>query len=469
MNLPNIEEARKRTNKEVKFLYDEYKEVNKLVNNKKYTILTYGCQMNVHDSEEMKAILEAVGFEENNDYETSDLVILNTCAIRENAHNKVFGLLGRLKHLRESNPNLIVGVCGCMSQEESVALKLKLNYKWVNFVLGTHNIYKLGEILENVIQKDERQLEVYSIEGDVYENVPYKRDSKYKAWINIMYGCDKFCTYCIVPYTRGKQRSRKIEDIVNEVEKLVEEGYQEITLLGQNVNAYGKDISPDLSMALLLEEVSKTNIKRIRFTTSHPWDFTDEMIEIISKYDNIMPHIHLPVQSGSDDVLRRMGRKYTSSEYLTLYSKLKEKVKNISITTDIIVGFPNESDEDFSKTIDLVHEAKFDSAFTFVYSKREGTPAAIIKDSVLESIKKERLTSLNVIVNDYALENNKKMIDEEVEVLFDNVSNKDSNVLVGFTPNMKQVNVECSSELIGQIKIVKITNAKSFNLEGILV
>lgn len=468
MNLPNLKEARKRTNQEVKFLYDEYKTSNKLIDNKKYTILTYGCQMNVHDSEEIKAILEQIGYTEEEDYMEADIVILNTCAIRENAHNKVFGLLGRLKHLKETKKDLIVGVCGCMSQEESVALKLKEKYKWVNFVVGTHNIHKIGCILEEVITNNVRSIDVYSIEGDVIENVEYKRDSKYKAWINIMYGCDKFCTYCIVPYTRGKQRSRKIEDIISEVKTLIDNGYKEITLLGQNVNAYGADLEENKSMANLLEEVSKTGIERIRFTTSHPWDFTDEMIDIISKYNNIMPHIHLPVQSGSSDILKKMGRKYTSLEYMTLYNKLRTKVKNVSITTDVIVGFPNESDEDFDKTLSLVKECKFDSAFTFIYSKREGTPASVIKDSILESTKRKRLEKLNIIVNDYALENNKKMVGQTVKVLLENVSAKNNEYLNGFTENMKLVNVKCGDEHIGKIVNVEITNAKTFNLEGIL-
>lgn len=469
MNLPNMKEARLRTEKEVNTFYNEYDNLSKIGKNKTYAVLTYGCQMNVHDSEEIKYYMNEMGFTYVVDYEQSDVVLFNTCAIRENAHNKVFGLLGRIKHLKETKKDIIVGILGCMSQEEEVVLKIKKEYKWINFVIGTHNINDLPKVMENVLKDKTQQIEVYSTQGDIFENTKYDRDSKYKAWINIMYGCDKFCTYCIVPYTRGKQRSRKIKDIVKEVEVLVEAGYQEVTLLGQNVNAYGKDLNDDSNLSLLLTLVSQTGIKRIRFTTSHPWDFTDEMIDVISSHENIMPHIHLPVQSGSDDILKKMGRKYSVSEYLTLVSKLKEKIKNISLTTDIIVGFPNETEEDFNKTLELVNICKFDSAFTFIYSPREKTPASMMKDNVRESVKNKRLQQLNTLVNNYSLENNKKMINKEVEVLLESVSPKNKEILSGYTDNMKLVNVFASSSLIGTIQKVVITEAKSFSLNGKLL
>ena len=367
---PNFKEAKKRTNEEIKVLRDEYvipDLVKDIGTGKKYFIKTYGCQMNEHDSEMISAILEDMKYTKVDSYEEADLIILNTCAIRENAHNKTFGMLGRIKHLKQSKPNLMVALAGCMSQEESVIDEIYNKYKWMDFVFGTHNIHKLPEILEEHINSKKLEIEVLSNEGNIIENIPSKRDSKYKAWVNIMYGCDKFCTYCIVPYTRGKQRSRLPEDIINEVKDLMNAGYLEVTLLGQNVNAYGKDFKDrSYTMENLLEDVAKTGIKRLRFVTSHPWDFTDNMIDVIAKYDNICNYIHLPVQSGSSRILKLMNRRYTKESYLELYNKIRGKVKDCSITTDIIVGFPNETDEDFNDTLQLAEEWKYDSAFTFI-------------------------------------------------------------------------------------------------------
>ena len=299
MNLPNMNDARVRTNKLVSIKRDDYiipDAVKNIGKGKKYFILTYGCQMNVHDSENISAIMEDMKYSETLDMEDADVIILNTCAIRENAHNKVIGMLGRIKHLKEFNPNIITVFCGCMAQEEGISKELVNKYKWVDIVMGTQNIHKLPIYINNIMDKGCQDVEVFSIEGDVIECLPVKRDSKYKAWVNIMYGCDKFCTYCIVPYTRGKQRSRMPHDVIAEVKDLVVNGYKEVTLLGQNVNAYGKDLDINYGMANLLEDVSKTGISRVRFVTSHPWDFTDEMISVIAKYDNIMPYIHLPLQ-----------------------------------------------------------------------------------------------------------------------------------------------------------------------------
>jgi tRNA-2-methylthio-N6-dimethylallyladenosine synthase len=322
--------------------------------------------------------------------------------------------------------------------------------------------------LETILKEHKQTIEVFSIEGDIIEGIPVKRDSQYKAWVNIMYGCDKFCTYCIVPYTRGKQRSRLPEDIVNEVKDLYNNGYQEITLLGQNVNAYGKDLNIDYNMANLLEDVAKTNIPRIRFVTSHPWDFTDDMIEIISKYSNIMPYIHLPLQSGSTKILRLMGRRYTKEEYIALYHKIKERIPNVSITTDIIVAFPGETEEDFEETLEVVNMLKFDLAYTFIYSPREGTPASKIVDKTLMSVKKERLARLNKLINKYALENNLKYKDKIVDVLVEGPADKD-NKLMGYTDTMKLVNIKGSNNNIGKIVKVKITDAKTWSLDGEIV
>ena len=468
MNLPNLNSARKRTKEKVNILenYKVSEEQKLLGKNKKYYIKTYGCQMNEHDSENIKAILEDMNYIETNNMEDANLIILNTCAIRENAHNKVFGLLGRIKHMKQTK-EVMVGFGGCMAQEEVIVDEILNKYKWIDFVFGTHNIYDLPNIIEKA--KNKQEIDVFSIEGDVIENIPVKRDSKYKAWVNIMYGCDKFCTYCIVPYTRGKQRSRLPEYIINEVNNLIEDGYKEITLLGQNVNAYGKDLDINYNMANLLEDVAKTNIKRIRFVTSHPWDFSDDMIDVISKYKNIMPYIHLPLQSGSDKILKLMGRRYTKEQYLTLYNKLKSKIPNCAITTDIIVGFPNETKEDFNDTLDVVNKCKYDGAFTFIFSPRIGTPASRMKDEISLEEKEERLQILNNLVNKYSKENNDKYLNKIVPVLLEDYSSKDSNHLKGYTDTMKLVNVKADSKYLGKIVNVKITSVKTWSMDGEII
>ena len=469
MQLPNMKEARHRSKDEVsiKNAYNLTEEEKTLGNGKTYFVKTYGCQMNEHDSENIRAILEQMSYKASDDIENADLVILNTCTIRENAHNKVFGLLGRIKHTRQSK-NVMVGFCGCMAQEEVVVDAIMNKYKWMDFVFGTHNIDALPRILEKAIKSNKQQIEVLSCEGDIVENVPVKRDNKYKAWVNIMYGCDKFCTYCIVPYTRGKQRSRLPKDIVCEVEKLVKDGYQEVTLLGQNVNAYGKDLDLNYGMSNLLEDVAKTGIERVRFVTSHPWDFNDDMIDIISKYDNIMPYIHLPLQSGSSKILKLMGRRYTKEDYLNLVHKLKTKIPNCSLTTDIIVGFPGETREDFDETLEVVNECKYDSAFTFIFSPREGTPAAKMEDNISLEEKENRLYELNELINKYSKENNDKYLNKIVPVLLEDYSSKNSN-LKGYTDTMKLVNVKADSSYLGKIVNVKITSVKTWSMDGEIV
>lgn len=464
MNLPNLKEARVR-NKENNVKYREALNIKstKYVG-KKYFLKTYGCQMNVHDSEEIKGILENLGMKETIELEEADIVVLNTCAIRENAHDKVFGFLGRVKHLKRNKPELVVCVGGCMPQEESVANTLKEKYPFVDIVFGTHNISDLGNLIIN--KTDKQDIEVFSCEGDVFENIDYKRDSKYSAWVNIMYGCDKFCTYCIVPYTRGRERSRHMDKILAEVQDLKDKGYLEVTLLGQNVNAYGTDLNLGYDFANLLENVAKIGISRIRFVTSHPWNFTDQMIEIIKKYPNIMPYIHLPLQSGSDRILKLMGRRYTKKEYLDLYNKIKKEVPGVSITTDIIVGFPRETREDFLETLDVVNKCKFDGAFTFIYSPREGTPAALIHDDVSKEEKEERLYELNTIINNYSLEHNKEYVGKIVKVLVTGLSEKGENKVCGYTESMKLVNIDGAIDDIGKIIDVKINEAKSFSLDG---
>ena len=467
---PNFIEAKKRTKDKIEILRNEYvipECMKEYGFNKKYFIKTYGCQMNEHDSEMISAILEDMKYIKTDSFEDADLVILNTCAIRENAHNKTFGMLGRLKHLRETKKDLMIGLAGCMSQEESVVDEIISKYKWMDFVFGTHNIHKLPEILMQHDKTKKLEVNVWSNEGNVIEGIPIKRDSNLKAWVNIMYGCDKFCTYCIVPYTRGKQRSRMPEDIIEEVKDLISKGYKEVTLLGQNVNAYGKDFTNrDYKMEDLLRDVAETKIERIRFVTSHPWDFTDNMIDVIAKYDNVCNYIHLPVQSGSSRILKLMGRRYSKESYLELYKKIRNKVKNCSITTDIIVGFPGETEEDFNETLELAKECKFDSAFTFIYSPREGTPAAKMEDNVPLKEKEERLYKLNDVINNYAREINEKMVGKVVPVLIESISEKDSKMVAGYTDTMKLVNVKADSSYIGKIVNVKIIEAKTWSLDG---
>ena len=463
MNLPSLKEARKRSREDVEVVYLDNNDT-KIVDNKKYFLRTYGCQMNVHDSEQIKFILESLGYVATDNLDDADIVVLNTCAIRENVHDKVFGYLGRCKHLKQSKKDLIVCLGGCMAQEEVVVNEIKEKYPYVDIVFGTHNIHELGSLIKNSIHKQD--IEVYSIEGKVYENILYKRDSKITAWVNIMYGCDKFCTYCIVPYTRGKQRSRHSKDILKEIDDLVKKGYSEVTLLGQNVNAYGKDLENELSFAGLLEEVAKTGIKRIRFVTSHPWDFTEEMIDVIAKYPNIMPYIHLPLQSGANRILKLMGRRYTKEEYLKLFDQIKEKIPNVAVSTDIIVGFPGETKEDFQDTLDVVNYCQYDNAYTFIFSPRVGTPAAKMEDNTSLEEKEERLAKLNELVNKYSLEHNESLLNKVVPVLIEGVSSKDSSKLYGYTDTMKLVNVEGGKDLIGKIVNVLITEAKSFSLDG---
>ena len=467
MKLPNFDEARKRNRIDYKTI--EYKIDNKLKDKfkgKKYYLKTYGCQMNEHDSENIEALLESIGFFKVDKYTDADLVLLNTCSIRENAHNKAFGMLGRLKHLKMDKKDLIIGLCGCMAQEVSVIDEIMKDYKFVNFVFGTHNLYQLPEIIDEAIKTNKQQIEVFSREGDLVEGLPVIRTTDYKAYVNIIYGCDKFCTYCIVPYTRGRERSRKREDILKEIDELVKDGYKEVTLLGQNVNAYGKDLYDDYNLGNLLEDIALKDIPRIRFMTSHPWDFNDKMIEVIGKYPNIMPSVHLPVQSGSDRILKLMGRRYTKESYLELFNKIKNTVPGVTISTDIIVGFPGETEEDFLETLDLVNKCRYDNAFTFIFSARRGTPACKIPDNTTLKEKEDRLQRLNEVVNKYFLENNKKLEGSILPVLVEGTSSK-KNMYYGYSDTNKLINFTSEDKVsIGDIVNVKISSAKTWSLDG---
>ena len=464
---PSLKDARKRLNKDVENIaFSIPEELIGLGNNLQYHLKTYGCQANLSDSEKISGILEMLGFTSVDNDEEADLILFNTCAIRENAEDRVFGELGRVKSLKKTKPNLVLGVCGCMPQEETVVATIKEKHPQVDIVFGTHNIYKLPEYLADAFLKHERVVEVYSTEGSIVEAMPVKREHSRKAWVDIIYGCDEFCTYCIVPYTRGRERSRQPEDIIREVETLADEGYIEVTLLGQNVNAYGKDLDRDYTFANLLDDLNKTKMKRIRFTTSHPKDLDDETIKMMGKGGNIMPHLHLPVQSGSNTILKKMNRKYTKEEYLEKVNKLKKTVPGISITTDIIVGFPGETDEDFRETLDLVKKVGFEGAYTFIFSPREGTPASKYVDDISDDVKKERLLTLNKLINDGFAAGNKRFSEAVVEVLVEGSSAKKTDIMTGYTPHNKIVNFPGSLELVGKIIKVKVEKAYTWHLKG---
>lgn len=468
-SLPSLKEAVKRSRTPTKIIKEELILPSRLLsfcNGKKCFIRTYGCQANVVDSQNILGILNELGYTQTDDPFDSDIIILNTCAVRENAEDKVFGEVGALKKYKKLHPDSIIAVCGCMIQQPHIVDKLKKIYSQVDIMFGTHNIHRLPILLDEAIFEKKRIIEVYSKEGEVIEHLPIVREDKIKAFVNIQYGCDKFCTYCIVPYTRGKQRSRTKEDILKECEELVELGYKEITLLGQNVNSYGKDLYDDYSFASLLEDVAKTNIPRLRFTTSHPWDFTQEMFDVISKYENIMPYIHLPLQSGSDSVLKRMGRRYTSSSYKDLVDRLKKTIPNVALSTDIIVGFPNETEEEFLDTLKMVEYCQYDFAFTFIYSPRIGTPAARVEDNVSLEEKHSRFDRLVKIINEIGVRKYSEYENKIVEVLVEGFSKKDDNILTGYTKDMKLVNFIGDEKHIGQFIKVKITKGHLFYLAG---
>ena len=467
--LPNLKLAQKRTKTETKvekslFVVDP--SMQNIGLDKTYFLRTYGCQANERDGETIAGILDMLHFTQVDTPEKADLIILNTCAVRKNAEDKVLGELGLLKRIKREKPDTIFALCGCMAQEEEIVNLLVEKYEHVDLIFGTHNIHRLPTLLYNVIMNKERVIEVFSKEGEVVENMPVKRFGTHKAWVNIMYGCDKFCTYCIVPYTRGKERSRHLEDIIDEIKQLKAEGFKEVTLLGQNVNAYGKDLGMESGFATLMEESAKTGIERIRFTTSHPYDFTDAMVDVIAKYDNIMPFIHLPVQSGDSAMLKIMGRRYTIEQYKALYDYIMKKIPNCAISTDIIVGFPNETEEQFERTLDIVDYCKYDNAFTFIYSPREGTPAARMIDNVPFDVKQERLQKLIDKCSYYAKAQNETWVGKTCKVLVDGPSKKNKEIYSGYSEQNKLVNFKVKDAKPGDIVEVKITEAKTWTLNG---
>ncbi len=438
-----------------------------LGNGKTYYVFTYGCQGNEADSEVMSGILEQMGYTLSNDPMNSDVVLLNTCAIRENAEQRIWGVLGQLKGRKREKPDMLIGICGCMPQEENATNKLLESYSFVDIVFGTHNREHLPELIYEAYQSNKKVIEVLSTEGTIVEDAPKVRLSKHKAWVNIMFGCDEFCTYCIVPYTRGRERSRTKDDIIAEVKDLVSRGYKEVTLLGQNVNAYGKDLGIDYTFGDLLYDLDKTGIERIRYTTSHPRDLDEKTMLAMRDCKSVMPHLHLPVQSGDNDILKIMNRKYTYEEYMAKINRLYELIPDIAITTDIIVGFPNETEEQFLNTLKLVRNAKYEGAFTFIYSPREGTPAAKMADSTPEDEKKDRLNRLIAEVNKGYLAGHERFVGQIVEVLVDGESKNGEGMMCGYSKHLKLTHFKSNNlSLVGKTVKVKVTEAKTWFMIG---
>jgi len=457
-----------------------------------FHIQTFGCQMNERDSETLAGMLTEMGYVETTDKKAASVAIINTCSVRENADKRFFGTLGQLKKIKEDRPDFVVCICGCMMQQQHIIDTVKSKYPWVDLIFGTHNIHEFPKLLQNAKAERIKQVAILEDGGEIVEGLPAKREFRHKAFVNIMYGCDNFCTYCIVPFTRGRERSRKPEDILKEVENLVADGVKEITLLGQNVNSYrgvsesgigsgsGRNsehgwgdsrtsgVPVEVDFADLIHMLDKVEgLSRIRFMTSHPKDLSDKLIDAYRSCDKLKPYIHLPVQSGSDRILGRMNRKYTAREYLHLVNKLKAAVPDLGITTDIIVGFPGETEEDFERTLELCHQVQFDSAFTFIYSVRKGTPAEHYDDQVPEEVKHRRFNRLVEVINHYAARNNAAYEGRVVSVLVDGSSKTDPDMVSGRTETFKLVDFPQNGQKAGDIVNVEITQGKTFSLRGI--
>ena len=400
-----------------------------------YHVTTFGCQMNARDSEKLVGILDEVGYTEVED-ENADFVIYNTCTVRENANQRVYGRLGYLHSIKKKKPHMMIALCGCMMQEAQVVEKLKKSYSFVNLIFGTHNIYKFSELIVTALESDRMVIDIWKDTDKIVEDLPSERKYAFKSGVNIMFGCNNFCSYCIVPYVRGRERSRNLKDIVREIEKLVEDGVKEVMLLGQNVNSYGKNLEEPVTFAQLLKEIEKIEgLERIRFMTSHPKDLSDELIEVMKDSKKICRHLHLPLQSGSSRILKIMNRHYDKERYLTLVKKIKTAMPDISLTTDIIVGFPGETEEDFLETMDVVKKVRFDSAFTFLYSKRTGTPAAVMENQISEDVMKDRFDRLLEEVQTIGREMSSRDTGSVQEVLVEEVNEHDSSLVTGRMSN----------------------------------
>lgn len=437
---------------------------------RKYHLMTFGCQMNERDSELLAGMLHEMEYEPTKELAESDIIILNTCCVRETAENKIWGRIGDLKALKSKNPELIIGICGCMTQQSETGEKIRRKAPHVDLIFGTHNIHQLPELIQRVKSERKTILDVWETEGDIIENLPSKRVEGVKAYVTIMYGCNNFCTYCIVPYVRGRERSRQISDVVKEVSELAEQGYKEVMLLGQNVNSYGKDLEPKTDFAnLLLELDNVEGLHRIRYMTSHPRDFTDKLVDVIASSEKVCQHFHLPVQAGGNNVLKKMNRGYTKESYLELVSKIRDRIPAASITTDLIVGFPGETEEDFLDTMDLLERVRFDAAFTFVYNKRSGTPAATMQDQIPDEVKKDRIQRLISLQNRISQENNLAELGKIHEILVEGVKKDDPERIQGRTRTNKLVLVKNDNDLTGEILKVRITETGTWHLDGELV
>lgn len=433
-------------------------------------IETYGCQMNEHDSEKLAGVLKEKGYKLIENTEKADIIILNTCCIRENAEVKVHGKIGYLKQYKRENPDLIIGVCGCMMQQEGMAEKIKDKHPHVDIVFGTHNIHEFSQLLDAAKEESETIIDIWEEKEELIPDLPTRRETDHKAWVTIIYGCNNFCTYCIVPYVRGQEKSRPPLDIVTEIKELANDGIKEVTLLGQNVNSYGHDLDREVNFANLLEQLDQIEgIKRIRYMTSHPRDFTTKLIKAIAKSDKVCEHFHLPIQSGSSRILKKMNRGYTQEEYLALVEEIRKYIPQAAVTTDFIVGFPSETEEDFAETLKVVEEVEFDMAYTFKYSQRSGTPAADMEGQVDEDTKQKRLQKLMDIQSNISARKNKKLLGKTVEVLGDGESKNNPNRQTGRTRTNKIVVFNSDIDLTGKLINVNINKASSWTLTGDLV
>ena len=428
---------------------------------------TYGCQQNENDTERIRGMLRDAGYDFCTSAEEADLVIYNTCAVRENAEDRVYGRLGILKHIKQSRPDMIIGLCGCMVQQEHIVEKIKKIHNHVDLIFGTHALYKLPELLYDTVTEKRTVIDTENSDGMIAEDMPIMRESSNKAWVSIMYGCNNFCSYCIVPYVRGRERSRKPEKIIEEIKQLVADGVTEICLLGQNVNSYGKGLKENITFAQLLKRVTEIDkIKRVRFMTSHPKDLSDELIEVMASSDKVCRHLHLPVQSGSSRILKQMNRSYTREQYLTLVDKIRNRIPDIALTTDIIVGFPGETEEDFNDTMDMVEQVRYDAAFTFIYSKRTGTPAAAMTDTNDKAVINERYQRLIKRVQEISAEKIKGLTGQVLPVLVEGKSEENGSLLTGRLSNNTLVHFVGCESLIGKIIDVKLVESKGFYYMG---
>ena len=431
-----------------------------------FCVVTFGCQMNARDSEKLVGILEKIGYQETED-EHADFVIYNTCTVRENANNKVYGRLGYLSNYKKKNPDMMIALCGCMMQEPTVVETIRKKYKFVNLVFGTHNIYKFAELLCNAFESDSTIIDIWKDTDKIVEDLPVKRKFSFKSGVNIMFGCNNFCSYCIVPYVRGRERSREPKDIIREIENLVADGVVEIMLLGQNVNSYGKNLENPVTFAELLREINNIEgLKRIRFMTSHPKDLSDELIEAMKDCDKVCKHFHLPLQSGSSRILKIMNRHYDKEQYLQEVEKLRKAVPDIALTTDIIVGFPGETEEDFLETMDVVKRVRYDSAFTFIYSKRTGTPAATMDDQVPDDVVKDRFDRLLKEVQTISNEKAMMLEGKTMKVLAEEMDGQDDKLITGRLDNNAIVHFPGDASMIGNIYNVKLVECKGFYYMG---